>query len=325
MERMVNSLDINEEKSIKNTLLYLKNVEINTEGYEYKILSEEFIENIIKFQLIYDGANQVLKYDVSSTISLDEYLKTIKLKKKDICDILLAIDDVLFSIENYLISENSVILDLRAIRLKKLRNGHKRYQFIAVPNLKADFSYELSKFLIRILRFVDVDDKEALSLAYGLFVRSSKDNYTMNDLIELVEKVRDKNADVQDDITMEELVNYDEEMAKEISEEMLQENGFDIQDIDEENEKKYTGNTNNESMNIDEGITIDDETNDILQESVLNDFNKQDKKIVKFKKYAFGFKKKRALNGHINLGMIAYAIVPVVIIVVPVLVFFLNT
>lgn len=325
MERMVNSLDINEEKSIKNTLLYLKNVQINTEGYEYKILSEEFIENIIKFQLIYDGANQVLKYDVSSTISLDEYLKTIKLKKKDICDILLAIDDVLFSIENYLISENSVILDLRAIRLKKLRNGHKRYQFIAVPNLKADFSYELSKFLIRILRFVDVDDKEALSLAYGLFVRSSKDNYTMNDLIELVEKVRDKNADVQDDITMEELVNYDEEMAKEISEEMLQENGFDIQDIDEENEKKYTGNTNNESMNIDEGITIDDETNDILQESVLNDFNKQDKKIVKFKKNAFGFKKKRALNGHINLGMIAYAIVPVVIIVVPVLVFFLNT
>lgn len=325
MERMVNSLDINEEKSIKNTLLYLKNVQINTEGYEYKILSEEFIENIIKFQLIYDGANQVLKYDVSSTISLDEYLKTIKLKKKDICDILLAIDDVLFSIENYLISENSVILDLRAIRLKKLRNGHKRYQFIAVPNLKADFSYELSKFLIRILRFVDVDDKEALSLAYGLFVRSSKDNYTMNDLIELVEKVRDKNADVQDDITMEELVNYDEEMAKEISEEMLQENGFDIQDIDEENEKKYTGNTNNESMNIDEDITIDDETNDILQESVLNDFNKQDKKIVKFKKNAFGFKKKRALNGHINLGMIAYAIVPVVIIVVPVLVFFLNT
>ena len=324
MEKMVNNLDIQEEKSIKNTLLYLKHMQINTESYEYKILSEENIDSIIKFQIAYDGADQILKYDVSNTISLEEYLKNIKLKKKDVCEILLAIDKVLFNIENYLISENSVILDLKTIRLSKIRKGNNRYRFIAIPNYKLDFSYELSKFLIRILRFVDVEDKEALSLAYSLFVRSSKDNYTMNDLIELVDKVRDKTCEMSDDIAIEDLVDYDEEMANEVSEEIMRENGFDFQTIDEEKAIKDIGK-NGDLFDDDENVTIDKETNDMLQESVFNDFNRDDKKIVKFKKNVFGLKKKRALKGHINLGLIGYAVAPVIIIAVPVIVFFLKT
>lgn len=324
MEKMINNLDIQEEKSIKNALLYLKNLQINTESYEYKILSEENIDSIIKFQIAYDGANQILKYDVSNTVSLEEYLKSMKLRKKDVCDILLAIDKVLFNIENYLISENSVVLDLKTIRVTKLRTGSKGYKFIAIPNCKLDFSYELSRFLIRILRFVDVEDKDALSLAYSLFVRSSKDNYTMNDLIELVDKVRDNAGNTQDNISMEDLIDYDEDMANEISEEIMNENGFDFQMIDEGKSENDIAEKN-DMLDDDENVTIDKETNDMLQESVFNDFNKNDKKIVKFKKNVFGLKKKRALKGHINLGLIGYAVAPIVIIAVPLVIFFLKT
>ena len=42
-----NSIDIIEKKSIKNTSLYINNVKLNTESYEYKILSEESIDNIL--------------------------------------------------------------------------------------------------------------------------------------------------------------------------------------------------------------------------------------------------------------------------------------
>ena len=332
MEKIQNNIEYVEEKSIKNTLLYIKNLKINTESYEYKILSEETIENMIKFQIAYEGENQLLKYDVSNTISLEEYLKTNKLNKKDVCDIILAIDDILFSIENYLISENSLVLDLKAIRLTKLRNNRIKYKFVSVPNLNLDFSYELSKFLIRILRFVDIEDKEALSLAYGLFVRSSKDNYTMNDLIELVDKVRDKSYNITDDITMEELINYDEELANEISDEIMEENRFDFSSIDANEVQKEADKVGGSKSNIDygddcddENITIDRETNDMLQDSLFNDFNKDDKKIVKFKKNIFGLKKKRALKGHIRVGLLAYAVAPILIILLPLLVFFIKT
>ena len=329
MEKIQNNIEYVEEKSIKNTLLYIKNLKLNTESYEYKMLSEETIENMIKFQIAYEGENQLLKYDVSNTISLEEYLKTNKLKKKDVCDIIIAIDEILFSLENYLISENSLVLDLRAIRLARLKNNRIRYKFVAAPNINLDFSYELSKFLIRILRFVDIEDKEALSLSYGLFVRSSKDNYTMNDLMELVDKARDKKYTITDDITMDELIDYDEELAKEVSDEIMEENRFDFTSVDANEVAKEMNTTiNNMDSNDnfeDESITMDRETNNMLQESLFNDFNRDDKKIVKFKKNVFGLKKKKALKGHIKVGLLAYAIAPLLIILLPVIVFFIKT
>lgn len=337
MEKMIsnninmigNNIEVKEEKGIKNTSIFIKNAKVNVESYESKILTEDNIENIIKYQISYDGENRVLKYDVSNTLSFEEYLKTNKLRKNDVCDILLAIDDILMSIENYLISENSILLDLKAIRIAKYRSRIK-YKFIAIPNLNADFSYELSKFLIRILRYVDVEDKEALSLAYSLFVRSSKENYTMNDLIELVDKVRDKNTNADYNISMEDLIDYDEEMAKEISEEVMEENRFDFTSVDDEKINKRVEIDNRKSLNSslyedDESTTIDDETKGALEESLFNDFNKDDKKIIKFKKNIFGVKKKKTLKGHINIGLIGLSLAPIILVLLPTVFFLLNT
>lgn len=299
MEMVRSNLIINEEKSIKNTSLYIKNVKINNESYEAKILSEENIENVIKYQMIYDGENRVLKYDVSNTIGFDEYLKQRKLNKKDICSIISTIDDMLMGIENYLLSENSVTLDLKLIRVIKKDNNRNSYKFILIPNYNADFSYELSKFLIRILRYVDIEDKEALSLAYGLFVRSSKDNYTMNDLMELI-GTASSGREAEEDIDFEGLVHYDEEIASEIGEDVSQ----DLTDEDFlDNEKDLS----------EEGLTIDDDTKEILSENILTNFDKEDKKTAKAGK---------TLKGHINLGIIGYVLAPLLIIILPIIFYF---
>lgn len=299
MEMVRSNLIINEEKSIKNTSLYIKNVKINNESYEAKILSEENIENVIKYQMIYDGENRVLKYDVSNTIGFDEYLKQRKLNKKDICSIISTIDDMLMGIENYLLSENSVTLDLKLIRVIKKDNNRNSYKFILIPNYNVDFSYELSKFLIRILRYVDIEDKEALSLAYGLFVRSSKDNYTMNDLMELIGTASSE-RETDEDIDFEGLVHYDEEIASEIGEDVSQ----DLTDEDFlDNEKDLS----------EEGLTIDDDTKEILSENILTNFDKEDKKTTKAGK---------TLKGHINLGIIGYVLAPLLIIMLPIIFYF---
>ena len=63
--------------------------------------------------------------------------------------------------------------------------------------------------------------------------------------------------------------------------------------------------------------------NDILEESLFNDFNKDDKKIIKFKKNIFGIKKKKALKGHINIGLIGLSLAPIILILLPTLYFIL--
>lgn len=320
MELVNSNLLINEEKSIKNSILYIRNINVNIESYEAKILAEENIDNIIKYQVMYEGENRVLKYDVSNTIGLSEYLKTKKLGKKDICNMLISIDDVLLSIENYLLSENSLALDLSLVRVVEKNKGGVSFKFIAIPNHNSDFSYELSRFLIRILRHVDVEDKEALSLAYGLFVRSSKDNYTMNDLMELVDKVYNRQVESNDEFNMEEIVKYDEEMAKEISEEIMEESKMNF--IEEEEENNLISNTI--SSNDERGLNIDATTRNILGNNLLNDFDKSDEKIIKMNKKGFSFKKNKALKGQISFGIIAYALAPIIAILFPIIFFFVN-
>lgn len=317
MEMLNNKLVICEEKNIKNTLLYIKNINVNVESYESKILSEDNIENLIKYQIAYEGENRVLKYDVSNTIGLDEYLKLKKLTKKDICRILYAIDEILQSIENYLLSENSLALDLKLIRVSKKKIDNISIKFIAIPNYNSSFSFELSKFLIGLLRHVDVEDREALTLAYGLFVRSSKDNYTMNDLMELVDKVYNRVED--ENISMDELIKYDEEMASEIANVIVED---DEPNEYEEIESRDDSISNTIAASDENTVIIDAKTKGILSESLLENFDKEDEKIIVANKKPFAFKSKRALKGHINLGIIGYILAPIVVIALPILYFF---
>ena len=322
MKLMNNELSIIEEKNMKNTLLYINDVEINEQSYETKILLEENIENIIKFQIVYDAEKVNLKYDVSNTISYYEYLKYKKLNKEDISRMILAIDDILSSIENYLLSENSISLNLKLIRVEKNKKGKVNYKFIAIPNNCSDFSNELSKFLIRILRMVDVDDKDALALAYGLFVRSSKDNYTMDDLLELVEKYYDKNAN--NEISIDDFITYDEEIAKDIKEEYHEEISESIMEEETINNTDTYDCSSNTLTSKDEGkIFIDNTTRDVLGESILNDFDNDDKKVQNVGKKIFGNKSKQTLKGHISVGLIGFIVAPIVLIAIPIFYYFL--
>ena len=318
MDTLKNSFEIIEEKSIKDTKIKLKNIDINTESYECKILTEESINYVLKFQIIYDNENRNLIYDVSDTISLEDYLKNYKLKKADICGLIVSIDKMLMELENYLVSENSVSLDLRLIRVYKNSDEKIKFKFIAIPNYNSDFSYELSKLLIRVLRFIDVNDKEALNIAYGLFVRSSKENYTINDLLALVGTEDENESYINYDSN--DLYEYDEMIADEISEEMLNKEDAKYIDLDDVEQTFKSDNDNNIA---DKEIAMDNDTKSIIDEHFFDDFYKDDKKILKFNKNK-KTKKKNALNAHINVNFICYVIVPMLIVALPILYFLIN-
>ena len=338
LEKVNKGIDIVEEKGIRNTSLYLRNFNINVEDYETKVLLEESIENILKPQVIYEDGKEVLFFDVSGTISLEEYLKSNKIKKDILCKILITVDNTLANIENYLISENSLLLDAKAIRI--IKNGQNiKLKFIVVPNYNSDFSYELSKFILKLLRFIDIDDKEALTLAYGLFVRSSKENYTLSDLMELIDIVKGK--DTSYFLDENELYEHDVKLAEEISDELINENVFEKTFYEEysepkekvelkkpriefknkkdevENEKFDDIITNTMGIEDDEKVlSMDSETKNIINDNIFESLD-EDNKVINFKKPKFNFKFKKAFSGHINLSLLKITIMPLAIIAVP--------
>ena len=92
--------------------------------------------------------------------------------------------------------------------------------------------------------------------------------------------------------------------------------------IDEDEYEKIVGTGYNNRMDEEE-ISIDEETKDMLKESLFNDFNKEDKKILKFQKKPFALKNKKALKGHINVGIIGLSLAPILLILLPTLYFIL--
>lgn len=256
------------EKSIKNNFLIIKNVNLNIQSYEFRILQEEKNEKLLQPKLDYEAEAMVLKYDISNKISLDDYIKSNKLKSNDLKIIIKSINCMLNEIENYLVSENSIILDTKSIFIDK-RKGKCNITFVPVPDYNSDFSFEFSKLLIRLMRYVDVNDKESLALAYGLFIKSSKDNYTINDLMELCDDIDD---DDNDDL----LLNKDFESLYDGK--IIEENEYNnyYNDVNEnmgllnseylyaDNDKQYNNQPNKQMVNIktneskDENNEIDD-------------------------------------------------------------------
>ena len=106
--------------------------------------------------------------------TLTETLKERRLKIDDIKNLVKAVKDALSMSENLDLNFDNIGFD-DDLRLTTINSSKE----------KMDISYEISKFLIKVLRFIDVNDKEALNLGYNLFVRSSKENYTINDLMEV--------------------------------------------------------------------------------------------------------------------------------------------
>ena len=297
------------EKNIKNYFLFIKNIKINKDSYEFKILEEEIIENILKPKIQIENNEYYYSFDISKLFSLEQYIKYNKLKKKDIIFIIKSIDGILNNIENYLISENSILLDLKSIFLNKY-DKKVNLNFIIIPNLNIDFSFELSKLLIKLMRYIDLEDKDALQLAYELFVKSSKDNYTINDLIESIPEDYEENEDVDfDDIYNYEIINSENENINE-------DEVFEIIEKDYDDEFNNEIKNLNQDKDVEEGITIDDKAKNFLTDELFEDFEDKNsnfnaqKKIIK--------SRKRIQKNFLNVNEIFDAVfVPLVSVSVP--------
>ena len=291
-------LDVEINKSIKGNFIYIKDVYVNNESYEYKILMEQDIDNVNKMQIEYDGNKVNLLYDINNKITLENYLLQKKLNVASLLLIIKNINNLLNSISNYLLSENSVVLDFRTIVIDR-EGKNTKLKFCLVPNLNNDFSFELSKFLMKVLRYVDIKDKNALPLAYKLFIKSSKDNYTIDDLLEVI-KQYEADSDNLYDIYDENLI-FDENML--LSED--DENKEDFVDLNtfyqNDEVKKEKKNLNidkdiDDFMESNSSMVIDDET-----KKLLNSFD-EDKEVV---------------HAHIKINPLKKIFTPFVSLIVP--------
>ena len=198
-----------------------ENYKLNKDSYNFKMM--EFERNNLPYinTMLYtnkDEDENIIVYDntgqkLSNLISKENY----KLDKNDIVKIIKDLNSALNTLNNYLLSENDIMFDFDTI----IKDVSGDYNFTIVPGLNKDFNFELSKFLMQSLRHIDINDKEALALAYQLFTTSTRDNFNgISDLLDKIEKFDNNNT-------------YNETPIKEIYQ------GMDDDYEDDKNENLY--------------------------------------------------------------------------------------
>lgn len=309
----IRELNVAISKSIKGNFIYINDVYINNESYEYKILMEQDIDNVNKMEIEYDGNKTNLKYDISNKITLENYLLQKKLNVASLLLIIKNVNNLLNSISNYLLSENSITLDFRTIVIDKV-NNKTRLKFCLVPNLNNDFSYELSRFLMKILRYIDINDKNALPLAYKLFIKSAKDNYTIDDLLEVVKQYENDSENLYD-IYDENLIFDENQIVNEINEE--KEDFYDLSKLyQNDDEKEEINNIDDEVLNVvnsKDSLVIDNATKELLDSFDEGTDTYEEKKLKE---------KKEIVHAHIKLNPFKKLFMPLVSFVLPISLYF---
>ena len=309
----IKELNVSISKSIKGNFIYINDVYINNESYEYKILMEQDIDNVNKMEIEYDGNKTNLKYDISNKITLENYLLQKKINVASLLLIIKNVNNLLNSISNYLLSENSITLDFRTIVIDKV-NNKTRLKFCLVPNLNNDFSYELSRFLMKILRYIDINDKNALPLAYKLFIKSAKDNYTIDDLLEVVKQYENDSENLYD-IYDENLIFDENQIVNEINEE--KEDFYDLSKLyQNDDEKEESSNIDDEVLNVvnsKESLVIDNATKELLDSFDERIDTYEEKKLKE---------KKEIVHAHIKLNLFKKLFMPLVSFVLPISLYF---
>lgn len=247
------------EKNINDSFMYISGVKINTDSYESILLKNENIDRILKYYLVENDENPKIRYDITGLISFESYTKKNALKEHDISFIINEISKMLITSENFLISENSIILNPETIMMTlsrdKNNNIKKKLLFTVIPSYNGDFYKQLVKLLLYILRNVDKNDKKSILLAYNLFSESAKENFTINNLLEII-NVNDKSSTIN--MESNNIKNYKKDMTEE-------------KKLSTVNDVAIAYNPPSDLIHYDDEVDIDDYTNNILETRYIVD------------------------------------------------------
>ena len=177
-------MKITYRREMKNNYMIIDPEEPDYKGFELPMLEKNKIEGLLKFHLKNLDGQGSCYYEITSKQSLSRILEYRSLKEEELKKLIGGIASTLSKLEAYLLKEDQILLEPEYIYVEPERF---KVFLCLIPGRKGTFSQEMTGLLRYLLGKVDHQDKECVVKAYGLYQESLKENYGMNDLIEIIE------------------------------------------------------------------------------------------------------------------------------------------
>ena len=153
--------------------------------FEQKMLEQNQIDGILRFQVRQKDEEVRFFYEITSKQPLSRLLEGQTIQAEQIRALVFGIARSLDHMEQYLLSEKSVLLDPEYLYVDP---ESLKVWLCLVPGMECDFPEDYSRFLEYLLGKVDHKDKESVVLAYGLYQETRKENYGMADILRLAQQ-----------------------------------------------------------------------------------------------------------------------------------------
>jgi|GEM_PF-1068581 len=189
--------NISFEHGLRHSYMHIKDVAITNDAYETRLMRETSIPGALNMIIDTSTEESALSYDISGLEPMDKYIESNPLAHLGIARFMENLNDLLLSLEEYMISENSVVLVPSAIFYKEEED---RWVFTLIPDCKSSFNAAFSEFLTYLLKHIDYKDDRAVIIAYSLFQETSKDFYQITDLLRIVKTNIEKENELRNQL-----------------------------------------------------------------------------------------------------------------------------
>lgn len=178
-------MEIHYKREMKRNYLVVEPEPGTQPGYEVRMLANNSIDGLLRFHVKYMDERQSYYYDITSMQPLSRLLQNRFIDKGEICQLLIQLHVALARMEEYLLSEDGILLDPDYIYVKPegFQTG-----LCLVPGYLGHFPEALTQLLQYLMKKVDHRDKESVVLAYGMYQESLKENYGIEDLMRLLQR-----------------------------------------------------------------------------------------------------------------------------------------
>lgn len=175
-------MNVSYKREMRHNYLILEAME-KEENFEIRMLTGNSIEGLLKFRIKQEEKAKYYYYEITSKQPLSRLLELKEIEKEELRTLIVEIGAILKRIEDYLLSESSLLLNPEYIYIEP-----ESYQvwLCYIPGYEKSFPGAMEKLLQYLLKKTNHKDNDTVVLAYRLYQESQKDYYGIEDLLRVV-------------------------------------------------------------------------------------------------------------------------------------------
>ena len=193
--------------------LSIQKIKFDEKDYRIQMLLNNNIKGLLPIRIRNVNNEKELLYEITGLSSLSSVFERSLMRKNDLVKLAISIKQLEDSLKEYLLCGDNIKFDLNYIFYK---GKDSQFYFCYCPAEVDDYSLQMKTLFNQVLDHVNYNDRETVSLAYGMQEIASRDDFSVEELLDCALSKKEKIEPIAEDDCKE---DYDYEKFEEDDEE----------------------------------------------------------------------------------------------------------